>query len=75
MKKFFISIVTLLLFAECFSSCKKECVCTITRTTLTTVDQVTHEIGKMDEKECQEYTGIIQDGDGVSRTLNCQLEK
>lgn len=75
MKKYFVTAVTLLLFAGCFSSCKKECVCTVTRTTPTTIDTKTYDMGKMDDKECQEYTGNVVDGDGVSRTLNCQLEK
>lgn len=75
MKKYLISAVVLILFASCFSSCiKKECVCTVTRTTATTSDTKTYEMGKMDEKDCQEYTGVVQDGDGVSRTLNCTLQ-
>jgi len=74
MKKYFIPVVTLLLFAGCFTSCKKECVCTVTRTTPTTFDTQTYEMGKMDDKDCQEYTGNIVDGDGVSRTLNCEIK-
>ena len=75
MKKYFFTAVALLLFIGCFSSCKKECVCTVTRTTPTTIDTKPYEMGKMDEKDCQEYTGNVVDGDGVSRTLNCTLEK
>ncbi len=76
MKKYLISAVGLFLFACCFTSCmKKECICTVTRTTPTTIDTKAYEMGKMDEKDCQEYTGNVVDGDGVSRTLNCQLEK
>ena len=75
MKKYLISAVVLFLFAGCFSSCtKKECVCTVTRTTATTMDTKPYEMGKMDEKDCQEYTGVIVDGDGVTRTLNCALQ-
>lgn len=74
MKKYLIPAVVLFLFAVCFASCKKECICTVTRTTPTTIDTKTYEMGKMDEKDCQEYTGNIVDGDGVSRTLNCALE-
>lgn len=75
MKKYLISAVVLFLFACCFSSClKKQCVCTVTRTTATTSDTKPYEMGKMDEKDCQEYTGVVQDGDGVSRTLNCALQ-
>lgn len=75
MKKYLIPAVVLFLFAVCFSSCiKKKCVCVVTRTTATTSDTKTYDMGKMDEKDCQEYTGVIKDGDGVSRTLNCALE-
>lgn len=74
MKKYLISAVALLLFAGCFTSCKKECVCTVTRTTATTSDTKDYDMGKMDEKDCMEYTGVVQDGDGVSRTLNCALK-
>jgi hypothetical protein len=75
MKKYWFFAVVLLLFVGCFSSCKKQCVCVVTRTTPTTSDTKTYEMGKMDEKDCMEYTGIVKDGDGVSRTLNCALQK
>ena len=75
MKKYFVTAVALLLFAGCFSSCKKECVCTVTYPTATMSVSKPYEMGKMDEKDCQEYTGTVVDGDGVSRTLNCELKK
>lgn len=75
MKKYSVTAVVLLLFAGCISSCKKECICTVTRTTPTTIDTKNYEMGKMDEKDCQEYTGNVVDGEGVIRKLNCQLKK
>ena len=75
MKKYFVTVVALLLFAGCFSSFKKECVCTVSSTTPTTSNKKTYEMGKMDEKDCLKYTDNVVDGDGVSRILNCQIKK
>lgn len=75
MKKYFFPAVALLLFTGCFSSCKKDCVCTVTRTTPTTIDTETYDMGKMDDEDCQKYTSNVSDGDGVTRTLTCSLKK
>lgn len=75
MKKYLILAAALLLSIGCFTSCKKQCICIVTRTTPTTSDTKTYEMGKMDEKDCLEYTGNVSDGEGVTRTLDCNIEK
>lgn len=71
MKKCLISAVALLLFAGCFSSCKKECICTVTRSTPSTSHSQAYEMGRMDAKDCAKYSGVVEDGEDITRTLEC----
>ena len=71
MKKYLISAVALFLFAGCFSSCKKECVCTVTRTTPSTSHTQAYDMGRMDAKDCAKYSGEVQDGEDIVRTFEC----
>lgn len=73
MKKCAICALTLLFAVLLLSSCGKECVCKTTRVTPTMNDSMETEMGKMTEKECLEYNGTVNDGIGVTRTIDCHL--
>ncbi|HNW67857.1 MAG TPA: hypothetical protein PKK66_03305 [Bacteroidales bacterium] len=57
-----------------FSACKKTCICSVTRTTMTTCDSNSYELGgKLTEDDCLLYNDTIQDGEGVVRVISCKL--
>ncbi len=73
MKKCLIYTAVILLLASFMFSCKKNCTCKVTRSTSTTIDEATYEMGKMDEDACAQYQGSVTDGPGITRTFECSL--
>lgn len=74
MKKCLTLAAVVLFAALLLPSCGKQCVCKTTRVTATTNDSRTDEMGRMTEKECLEYNGTVNDGEGVVRTIDCHLD-
>lgn len=74
MKKCLATAAILLFGIALFSSCGKSCLCKTTRVTATTNDSRIDDMGKMSEKDCLEYNGTVNDGEGVVRTIDCHLE-
>lgn len=74
MKKCLVCIAVIAMTVVLFASCGKECVCKTTRITATMNDSRVDEMGKMPEKDCLEYNGTVNDGEGVVRTIDCHLE-
>lgn len=74
MKKYFIGLFVVGVCSLILFSCKKDCICTDTRTTLTTRDSLQHDMGKLTEKECLEYNDTIKEGnERIFRTISCKL--
>ncbi len=74
MKKCLLTVAVVAFAALLFTSCGKSCMCKTTRTTATTSDSMVNDFGKMSEKDCLEYNKTYNDGEGITRTIDCHLE-
>ncbi len=72
-KSYFIGVSLLFIISVAFTACKKDCVCLVTRTTVTTSNNISCEMGKLTEDDCLSYNDSINDSEGVTRVITCNL--